>query len=198
MRPKIKVKSNILYTGRGDDGQTSLYHCDQGRISKSANLIEALGSLDELNAYLGIVKVYSVNFNFQNKNNIIKYKEIVDNIQQNLFIIQAQLAGSKMLIEKDSLKNIEKIIKQIGGILPPINSFTISGGNILSAKIDYSRTLARKVERRIVAVSEEISGLINPMTISYLNRLSSLLFAMSRYVNYSLSIEEEHPKYNRK
>jgi cob(I)alamin adenosyltransferase len=68
----------------------------------------------------------------------------------------------------------------------------------LSAEIDYSRTLARKAERRVIAVNEEGTHLIKPDAISYLNRLSSLLFAMSRYVNYSLMIEEDHPKYNQK
>lgn len=200
MKPKKKVRENILYTGKGDNGKTSLYHCDQGCISKNTNIIEALGSLDELNAYLGIVKVYSVasGFSIQLTNNNIKYKEIIDNIQQNLFIIQAELAGSDMGIDEDSLKNIEEIIKQIGDVLPPITSFTISGGSILSAEIDYSRTLARKAERRMVAVLEEAIHPTKPITISYLNRLSSLLFAMSRYVNYSFSIQEEHPKYNKR
>jgi len=81
--------------------------------------------------------------------------------------------------------------------LPPITSFTISGGSLLSAELDFGRTLARRCERRIVAVVEEGNRKVGVVTISYLNRLSSVLFAMSRYANYLLSIPEEHPNYNK-
>ena len=192
--------SNALYTGKGDNGTTTLYHCNQQRISKSANIIEALGSLDELNAYLGIVKIYAgveqmkISVNTKKK---ISYADILSNIQQTLFIIQAEVAGSDMRVEKKNLKDVENIIRIISDILPPITSFTISGGSVLSASLDFSRTLARRSERRIISVLEEGIRKIDVVTISYLNRLSSLLFAMSRYSNYLLSIPEDHPKYNK-
>ena len=198
-KKEIKV-SNALYTGKGDSGTTTLYHCNQQRISKSANIIEALGSLDELNAYLGVVKIYAgmeqmkINVSIKKK---ISFVDILSDIQQTLFIIQAEIAGSDMKVEKKNLKNIEDIIRIISDILPPITSFTISGGSILSAELDFSRTLARRSERRIVSVQEEGIRKIDVTTISYLNRLSSILFAMSRYSNYLLSIPEEHPKYNK-
>jgi cob(I)alamin adenosyltransferase len=102
MKAKKDNKENILYTGVGDDGTTTLFHCNQQRISKSENVIEALGALDELNAYLGIVKVYSVSsgFSVEFPDHNVKYKEIIGDIQQNLFVIQAELAGSNMGIEK--------------------------------------------------------------------------------------------------
>jgi len=209
-RNHLKKDKNTLYTGFGDDGTTTLFDCKQGRISKSALLIEALGSVDELNAYLGIIKVYS------NIDKIILKKvlfsQIIERIQQNLFIIQAELGGSKISISKKELVKIENIINQIGKVLPPITSFTISGGSIISSGLDFARTLARKSERRIISVSDEAKSsktgspdtskevfrggrIINPNTISYMNRLSSVLFAMSRYANYLFSIPEEHPKY---
>jgi len=191
-----KKAKNTLYTGFGDDGTTTLFDCKQMRISKSAMLIEALGSVDELNAYLGIIKVYS------NIDKIILKKvlfsQIIEGLQQNLFIIQAELGGSKMSIGKKELVKIENIINQIGKVLPPITSFTISGGSIISSGLDFARTLARKSERRIISVSDEGSRIISPNTISYMNRLSSVLFAMSRYANYLFSIPEEHPIYNKK
>ena len=98
-------------------------------------------------------------------------------------------------MKKDDLKKIEDIIRIISDILPPITSFTISGGSILSAELDFSRTLARRSERRIISVQEEGIRKVDATTISYLNRLSSLFFAMSRYSNHLLSIKEEHPKY---
>lgn len=193
------TNKNILYTGRGDNGTTTLFDCKQGRISKSALLIEALGSVDELNAYLGTIKVYSDMDKLtlkQGSKNIL-YSSIIEEIQQNLFIIQAELGGSKMFVDKKELKKIENIINQIGKVLPPITSFTISGGSITSSGLDFARTLARKSERRIVSVVDDKSRIISPHTISYMNRLSSVLFALSRHSNYIFSIPENHPKYNK-
>lgn len=194
----LQRKKNILYTGFGDKGTTTLFDCKQGRISKSAALIEALGSVDELNAYLGIIKVYSdidkVVLKMGNKS--VLYSQILEIIQQNLFVIQAELGGSKMTITKKELNKLENIIEKIADVLPPITSFTISGGSIISAGLDYARTLARKSERRIIAVSDNGSRAISIHTLSYMNRLSSVLFALSRYANYLFSIPEIHPYYN--
>lgn len=196
----LKKDKNILYTGFGDDGKTTLFDCKQNRISKSASLVEALGSVDETNAYLGIIKVLSVENKIFLKISKKKlfYYQIIEDIQQNLFIIQAELGGSKMSISKKELIKIEKIINEISDILPPITSFTISGGSILSASLDFARTLARKSERRIIAVADEGSRMMSLYTISYLNRLSSLLFALSRYTNYFFLIPENHPDYGKK
>jgi ATP:cob(I)alamin adenosyltransferase len=195
----LKKDKNILYTGFGDKGITTLFDCKQGRISKSAILIEALGSVDELNAYLGIVKVYSdidkISLKVNNKN--ILFSSILEDIQQSLFVIQAEIGGSKLSIGEKELIKIEKIINDIGEILPPITSFTISGGSVISSSLDFARTMARRSERRIISVLEEKSRIINPHTLSYMNRLSSVLFAMSRYANYIFSIPEEHPNYNK-
>jgi cob(I)alamin adenosyltransferase len=196
----LKKDKNILYTGFGDDGKTTLFDCKQNRISKSASLIEALGSVDETNAYLGIIKVLSVENKIFLKIGKKKlfYYQIIEDIQQNLFIIQAELGGSKMSTPKKELIKIEKIINEISDILPPITSFTISGGSVLSASLDFARTLARKSERRIIAVADEGSRTMSLHTISYLNRLSSLLFALSRYTNYFFLIPENHPDYGKK
>jgi len=196
----LKREKNILYTGFGDQGTTTLFDCHQGRISKSANIIEALGEIDELNAYLGIVKVYAdieqLKLKIGARN--IPLSDLINEIQQTLFIVQAEIAGSKMTVSKKDLNRIEKIINIIGDILPPIKSFTISGGSILSAELDYVRTLVRRAERRVISVMEEGVRVIGPTTISYLNRLSSLFFAMSRYSNFILSIPEDHPNYHKK
>ena len=200
MKKKLKhlnKDKNILYTGFGDVGTTTLFDCKQGRISKSAILIEALGSVDELNAYLGIIKVYSdiykMSLNISKKK--VAFSKIIEDIQQTLFVIQAELGGSKMSVSKKDLNNIEKIINTIGDELPPIKSFTISGGSVLSSGLDFARTLVRRSERRIIAVSDEGSRKIGQVTLSYINRLSSALFAMSRYTNHVLSIPESHPDY---
>lgn len=197
---KIIKKRPTLYTGVGDSGTTTLFHCEQGRISKSADIIEALGVLDELNAYIGIVKVYASSEQMgvivSTKKKIL-YSDILNDIQQTLFIIQAEVAGSPMTVKKNDLNDIEKIISYISDLLPPIKSFTVSGGSVLSAQLDYGRTLARRCERRIISVVDGGGNEIGEVTLAYLNRLSSILFAMSRYANYALSIKEEHPKYNK-
>lgn len=196
----LKKSKNILYTGFGDKGTTTLFDCKQGRISKSSILIEALGVVDELNAYLGIIKVYAdidkIILKVGNKKMI--YSDIIEDIQQTLFIIQAELGGSKMSVSRKELNYLEKIINQIGDILPPITSFTISGGSIISSGLDFARTLARKSERRIIEVSDEGSRVVSGYTLAYMNRLSSVLFAMSRYSNHYFSIPENHPDYNKK
>ncbi len=193
----LKREKNILYTGFGDKGTTTLFGCKQERVSKSANIVEALGSVDELNAYLGLVKVYSNidQLNIKNGGDVILYSDVLAEIQQVLFIIQAELAGSEMTVPENEVEKIEKLINTIGDILPPITSFTISGGSIASASLDIARTFARRAERRIVSVMEEGKRVISPNTISYMNRLSSVLFALSRYANHILSIPEDHPTY---
>ena len=125
----------------------------------------------------------------------VAFSKIIEDIQQTLFVIQAELGGSKMSVSKKDLNNIEKIINTIGDELPPIKSFTISGGSVLSSGLDFARTLVRRSERRIIAVSDEGSRKIGQVTLSYINRLSSALFAMSRYTNHVLSIPESHPDY---
>ena len=197
---KLKGKNdNKLYTARGDDGTTTLFNCHQMRLSKSSNIIEALGSVDELNAYIGIIKVNSGIKEFVVKlgKKNITYQEILGDIQQSLFIIQAEVGGSESHIGKKELNKIENMIEIISGDLPPIRSFTVSGGSTASAMLDFGRTLARRSERRIISVVDEGVKKLNPHTLSYMNRLSTILFVLSRYANHILSIKEEHPKYNK-
>jgi cob(I)alamin adenosyltransferase len=199
MKNKKKHK-NILYTGMGDKGTTTLFNCKQGRISKSANVIEALGAVDELNSFLGIIKVYTEldKLFLKTNNKKLFYSQIIERTQQNLFVVQAELAGSKMSVQRKEINYIENVIQATSELLPPIKSFTLAGGSIVSSGLDYARTLARKAERRIIAVSDEGIKNVDLKTLAYINRLSSLLFTMSRYANYAFAIEEEHPKYNKK
>ncbi len=199
-RKHLERDKNILYTGFGDKGTTTLFGCKQERISKSANIIEALGTVDELNAYLGVVKVYTTTDQLRVKIGAksILLSDIIEEIQQVLFIIQAELAGSDMTVHTKEVTKVENVIHKISDILPPITSFTIAGGSIASAELDVARTLARRAERRIVSVGEEGHRKIGMGTISYMNRLSSILFAMSRYANHIHSIPEDHPTYLKK
>jgi cob(I)alamin adenosyltransferase len=180
----------MLYTRKGDKGTTKTYGCDQ-RISKSSATAEALGSMDGINSLLGIVKVKAKGKKFKKQ----KISEIVHNIQETLFIIQAEIAGFNKTLSENKVKEIEIIIDGIEKELPPIKTFFISGGTELGALFDYSRTVARRAERRAVAVHEENIVKIGKDSLAYLNRLSSLLYALARLSNQLSGINEVSPKY---
>ena len=183
----------MLYTGKGDDGTTKTFGCDQ-RISKSSAIAEALGALDEINSFLGFCKIKSKKYGIKLSEEL-SFEEIVHGIQKNLFIIQAELAGSEMHIMEDKIKDIEKIINDIEKELPPIKSFFISGGTKLAVLFDISRTIARRAERRVVEVSEEGKTKVSDFSKAYLNRLSSLLYALARFSNHKFGVKEESPDY---
>ena len=142
----------MLYTGKGDNGKTTTFGCNQ-KISKSGSITEALGCLDEINSFLGIVKVNAKEFKIDNYE--LGGSQIVEKIQQNLFIIQAELAGADMRMNEEKLRECEVLINNIEKELPPIKTFFISGGTELAAHFDFARTLARRAERGVVQVSDE-------------------------------------------
>lgn len=182
-----------LYTGKGDNGTTKTFGCDQ-RISKSSAIAEALGSMDEINSFLGLLKVKTAGF----KDFIIlekTYEVITHEIQQNLFIIQAELAGADKTIEESKLRECEAYINEAEKILPPIKTFFISGGTEIAALSDISRTMARRAERRVVQVHDEGVRVLGEWTLAYMNRLSSLLYVMARLANHYAGLTEEAPDY---
>ncbi len=182
----------MLYTRKGDKGDTSIFGCDQ-RFSKSSAIAEALGTLDEVNSFLGVCKIKSEGVDISIKKESLT--DILNKVQQNLFIVQAEIASVKKTIEKDKVKQIEIIVDAIEKELPPVKSFFVSGGTELTASIDFARTLARRAERRVVAVSEEGIVKVGEHTLAYLNRLSSLLYALTRLVNLKSGITEQSPTY---
>ena len=117
-------------------------------------------------------------------------------VQQNLFIIQAELAGAPgKTITADKVERMEKIIDAIEKKLPPIKSFFIPGATANGALLDYARTVARRAERRVVIVVEEKKIKFGKFSLIYLNRLSSLLYALARLVNHQSGIKEQAPDY---
>lgn len=206
----------MLYTRKGDNGTTKTFGCDQ-RISKSSAIAEALGSLDEINSFLGFCKVKAEK-PARNAESIATaggeklvlsdgthFSKMVHEVQKNLFIVQAEIAGSKMSITEDKIKEIENIIDNIEKELPPIKTFFISGGSEMATLFDIARTIARRAERRVVQVADssfteasadkEEKIEISDFTKAYLNRLSSLLYALARLSNHKFGITEEGPDY---
>jgi cob(I)alamin adenosyltransferase len=185
----------MLYTRKGDGGTTKTFSCDQ-RISKSSAITEALGTLDEANSHLGLVRACCLE---QYPNFLVINQTFADVIlfcQQNLFIIQAEVAGAPgKTIDKAKVVRLEEMTDFIEKKIPQIKTFLIPGSTKLSALFDVSRTIVRKAERRVVAVHEEGILKIGEFSLSYLNRLSSLLYAMARYSNCLLKVKEETPNY---
>lgn len=201
----------MLYTRKGDDGTTETFGCDQERISKNSSVAEALGSLDEVNSFLGLCKVggltparrlkggdggsdppvLTIRIGKQKRS----FTSIIHEIQQNLFIVQAELGGDLKTIRKTKIVQIEKIIDFIEKELPSIKTFFVSGGSELAALFDIARTLSRRAERRVVLVHEIGAAKVGIHTLAYLNRLSSVLYALARLVNYRKGVTEEVPTY---
>lgn len=185
----------MLYTRKGDTGTTKTFGCDQ-RVSKSSSIAEALGSLDEINSFLGLLKLKSLNISFSLPDKQFVVSESIDRIQQDLFIIQAELAGADKTIITSKIEWLEEMIDGIEKMLPPIKTFFVSGGVELAVLSDISRTIARRAERRVIAVVDEGKILVGKDTLAYLNRLSSVLYAFARNFNHIASIKEEAPKYD--
>ena len=169
-----------IYTKRGDRGQTSLYDRQNKqniRIDKNSLRIEAIGAIDELNSFLGIISQ-------------------VKEIQKDLFVIGSILAGSELKFFRSKTKKLEKTIDKLEGELPFLKNFIIPGGSKDSAYFQYARALARRAERRVVALSKVER--VKPQILSYLNRLSDYLFILARYANFGEGIKEEVWKGSRK
>lgn len=187
----------MLYTRRGDDGTTRTL-TGEARVSKSSSIAEALGSLDEINSLLGLCKVEAEKWNYSLKVGSKEYRlsEIVHEVQESLFIIQAELAGADKRIHASKVKRLELYTDTIEKQLPPIKSFFISGGTELAARFDVARTVARRAERRAVLVCESHEGRLTKSSRTYMNRLSSLLYALARYSNFVYGVSEKAPTYS--
>lgn len=189
----------MLYTGKGDGGTTKTFDAAPGvRISKASELPEALGTLDELNSFVGLAKVVarrSDDPKIPLGKRTRLTSSILADIQETLFIVQAEVAGAPKRVGKPKVQQAELIINTLEELMPPITTFTVAGGTELSATLDVARTIARRTERRVLAVMELGIRKVSPNTKAYLNRLSSLLFALARFANESAGIARQAPKY---
>ncbi|MGC9605408.1 MAG: cob(I)yrinic acid a,c-diamide adenosyltransferase [Minisyncoccia bacterium] len=185
----------MLYTRKGDTGTTKSFKSGPGeRKSKSSCQTEALGALDELNSFLGLVKVKCAGVSWAV--NEKQPAEIVAWTQNCLFSIQAEVASADKRVGQGKVAEMEKWIDAMEEELPPIKTFFISGGTELAALFDVSRTLARKAERRVVAGVEAGEFRADAATLAFLNRLSSLLYALARLTNHKSGITEQPPTYD--
>jgi cob(I)alamin adenosyltransferase len=165
-----------IYTKTGDDGETGLYRGP--RVRKDAIRIEAYGTVDELNAVLGVVRTETLPEDVDT---------LLGRIQHHLFDLGAELATPNAaaqgmaMIGATHIEILEHAIDHYEERLPPLTSFILPGGSRAAADLHLGRTICRRAERRLVTltVTEEIS----PSLVIYLNRLSDLLFVLARAVN---------------
>ena len=173
-----------IYTKTGDEGTTSLFGGQ--RVLKSHYRIEAYGTVDELNAYIGLLRDQPVNQPSQ---------QTLVEIQNKLFTVGAILATEpgKDKVKVPQLNDpdilfLEKEIDKIDTVLPPLKNFVLPGGHISISFGHVSRTVCRRAERLVIALNEHEK--INPLVIKYLNRLSDYLFMLCRKMAMDLGITE--------
>jgi cob(I)alamin adenosyltransferase len=174
-----------LYSKKGDSGRSII---GKKKISKDNKVLDLLGELDELNSLIGVVKNY-----------LKKYRKQLHQVQEDLFIIQANISfllypkfnlpkfnQDKVLRLESEINKIEKTIK-----LP--NRFVIPGKEINSAWLHYLRAVVRRIERKIIVIKKNHK--ISPVIISYLNRLSSYFYALALNEVYRKKLKEDYPNY---
>lgn len=166
-----KTRINRVITRSGDNGQTGL--ADGSRVPKNDARIEALGDLDELNSALGVLRARPLDHDLD---------ALLEQLQQLMFDIGGELAipGSETITEND-LVEVESQADTLNAELEPLQEFVLPGGHPDAAWCHHCRTLARRTERRLVALDQQHT--INPVSRAVVNRLSDLLFVMARVIN---------------
>ncbi|MBU5671932.1 cob(I)yrinic acid a,c-diamide adenosyltransferase [Paenibacillus brevis] len=173
-----------LYTRTGDAGQTSVIG---GRVDKDDLRIEAYGTIDELNSYVGLAAAYGDSVLFGD------LKDQLQQIQHELFDCGADLAYATENEERYKVRGelsarLEAWMDQYQQETPPIEKFILPGGTQLAAALHVCRTVCRRAERRVVSLFRTKQG--NGEVLIYLNRLSDYFFAASRVANYRLDQED--------
>ena len=173
-----------VYTKKGDKGTTGLI--GGSRISKGALQIESYGNVDELNAFIGVLR---------DQKESERHTEEFIRIQNNLFVIGSLLAeqegGSKMdlpQVSEEDVQFLEDWIDELDAQLEPMKFFVLPGGNLALSYAHVSRCVCRRAERSCVALSEQQD--VDVILLKYLNRLSDLLFLYSRWIAKEYNIKE--------
>ena len=175
----------MIYTKTGDGGTTSLV--GGTRVSKCHPRVEAYGTVDELNAHIGLLAEMIKDIDG-------RQFDLLKEVQQRLFVVQTLLATEKEVpfqlpqLPDTAVDEIEHHIDELQAQLPPFRSFVMPGGTLPSAQCHVARTVCRRAERCIVKLSEQ-SPVDNRIS-RYINRLSDYLFVLSRHLVISQGAEE--------
>ena len=181
-----------IYTKTGDKGMTSL--CDGSRLSKDDMRIEAYGTLDELNANIGLLISLLQADTLKEEDAVVNPIDILVAIQEELFVIGGQLACADMkeeahLYTQKLIKEIETNIDMFSSQLPVQHHFVLPGGTLPAAQSHVCRTICRRAERRIVTLSH--IAIVSPEIFKFVNRLSDYFFILSRYLNNDSGLSEK-------
>jgi cob(I)alamin adenosyltransferase len=183
------VRLTKIYTRTGDDGTTGLG--DGSRVIKTDTRVEAYGTVDEANAAIGLCVVEA-----ERSPNVAQAGEIaalLRVIQNDLFDVGADLCcpcepgekpGSRLRVVASQTERLERTIDRFNDRMKPLDSFVLPGGTPLAAALHLARTITRRAERVTVQLAAQSGGeATNPESVRYLNRLSDLLFVLSRVAN---------------
>lgn len=178
-----------VYTKTGDAGETSLV--DGSRVSKSDPRVAAYGDVDELNSLLGLARV-----GLQDQQLV----EALGKIQNELFVVGADLASPLTIqvprVDEEHIAEMEQLIDALLEELEPLLEFILPGGAQFGATLHLARCVARRAERVIVALTAHDE--INPHALTYLNRLSDLLFVMARAANHRAGVKEQSANFSQR
>ena len=168
------VRLDVIVTRGGDGGDTSLG--DNARVRKDAPRIEAIGAVDEANAAVGMVRLHTEG----------EDDALLARVQNGLFDLGADLCvpgqgGERLRIGAAHVSALDEATAAVNATLPPLTSFVLPGGAPGAAAAHLARTVARRAERAVVRLAAEEE--VNPEALRYLNRLSDLLFVLSRRLN---------------
>ncbi len=181
----MAIRLTRIYTRSGDKGLTGLV--GGARVPKDSLRVEAYGTVDELNAVVGIVRTLTPNFREKLGDDYQWYSDMLRRLQNELFDVGSELATPPGLdypgryqISQAEVTALEREIDRMQEELEPLNSFTLPGGGQLNAMLHLARTVCRRAERVCWALrrAEEV----NEHLLAYLNRLSDHLFVQSRWV----------------
>jgi len=167
-----------IYTKRGDQGESTLLNT-KTKISKSALVFNVLGTIDETNSYLGLAASFTKEQFLRNK---------IIQVQRTLFKLGSIIAGARLTIPKSQVSKYEREIDAWTNEMPKLANFILPGGSKPSSALFVARTVARKLERLLVKLSEERK--LNPGLLVFTNRLSDYLFTLARYINFRGGILE--------
>jgi cob(I)alamin adenosyltransferase len=171
----MTVNLTRIYTRLGDSGETHLG--DMSRVRKTHPRIEAYGTIDELNSHIGVALTV--------KDLPSEYDDWLRHIQNDLFDVGADIAApedsgrERLRVLPEQVAWLEQRCDQVNATLAPLKSFVLPGGTPAAAYLHVCRTVCRRAERHAVACGEELNAEI----VRYLNRLSDLLFILSRAAN---------------
>ena len=179
------MKKSMIYTRTGDSGTTSLVGGE--RVAKTDLRLEAYGTVDELNAFIGVLLAQMP---AGDDHDILLF------VQNKLFTVGSYLATDpsftsfrqESLLPESAVEKLERRIDEIDASLPKLNNFVLPGGSLSAAQAHVCRTVCRRAERAILRVSEQYP--VDEVILRFMNRLSDYLFVLSRACNILSSVDE--------